>query len=93
MATPPPPWLAQATEDGVSVLYLQGRWRLPHVAEIETEIDSLTLAGEKHCVIDGSRLENLDSAAGFLLLRHLAALAAAWRRSMCATCARATSAC
>ena len=74
MATGPPPWLAHATEDGVGVLYLQGHWRLPHVAEIQTEIDGLTLSGEKHCVIDGSRLEDLDTAAGFLLLRHLAAL-------------------
>ena len=74
MATGPPPWLAHATEDGVSVLYLQGHWRLSHVTEIQTEIDGLTLAGEKHCVIDGSRLKDLDTAAGFLLLRHLAGL-------------------
>ncbi|MEO8525190.1 MAG: ABC transporter permease [Caldimonas sp.] len=74
MATETPPWLAQATEDGGSVLYLQGRWRLANVAGIEAEIEALTLAGEKHCVIDGSRLEDLDTAAGFLLLRHLAGL-------------------
>ncbi len=77
LATGPPPWLALAKEDGVNVLYPQGRWRLPHVGEIEAEIEGLTLAGERSCVIDGSGLEDLDTAAGFLLLRHLAGLGCA----------------
>ncbi len=77
MATVPPPWLALASEGGVDVLYLQGHWRLPHVAAIEAEIEALSLAGRTHCVIDGSRLEDLDTAAGFLLLRHLAGLGCA----------------
>jgi len=68
-----PRWIAPALEDGANVLYLQGRWRLPHVPGIAAEIDALRLAGD-HCVLDGSRLEELDTAAGFLLLRRLAAL-------------------
>ena len=77
MATGPPPWLVLANEEGVGVLYLQGRWRLPHVGEIESEIEGMTLSGKTHCMIDGSRLEELDTAAGFLLLRHLATLGCA----------------
>jgi len=66
-------WISPALEDGANVLYLQGRWRLSHVPGIAAEIDALKLAGD-HCVLDGSRLEELDTAAGFLLLRRLAAL-------------------
>ena len=72
MATgPPPQWMTLAIEGGANVVYLQGRWRLPHVAEIAAEIAHLTLSPERRCILDGSRLEDLDTAAGFLLLRQL----------------------
>ena len=66
-------WIAPALENGANVLYLQGRWRLAHVPGIAEEVEALSLAGS-HCVLDGSRLEELDTAAGFVLLRRLAEL-------------------
>ena len=66
-------WIAPALENGANILYLQGRWRLAHVPGIAEEVEALRLAGE-HCVLDGSRLEELDTAAGFVLLRRLALL-------------------
>jgi phospholipid/cholesterol/gamma-HCH transport system permease protein len=66
-------WIAPALENGANILYLQGHWRLAHVPGIAAEVDALSLAGT-HCVLDGSRLEELDTAAGFVLLRRLAAL-------------------
>ena len=66
-------WIAPELESGANVLYLQGRWRLVHVPAIATEVEALRLAGD-HCVIDGSRLEEIDTAAGFILLRRLAEL-------------------
>jgi phospholipid/cholesterol/gamma-HCH transport system permease protein len=66
-------WIAPELESGANVLYLQGRWRLAHVPAIASEVESLRLAGD-HCVLDGSRLEELDTAAGFVLLHRLAEL-------------------
>jgi phospholipid/cholesterol/gamma-HCH transport system permease protein len=66
-------WIAPELESGANVLYLQGRWRLAHVPGIAAEVAALRLAGD-HCVLDGSRLEELDTAAGFVLLRRLAEL-------------------
>jgi len=68
-----PCWIAPELESGANVLYLQGRWRLAHVPGIAAEVAALRLAGD-HCVLDGSRLEELDTAAGFVLLRRLAEL-------------------
>ena len=68
-----PRWIAPDLESGANVLYLQGRWRLAHVPGIATEVAALRLAGD-HCVLDGSRLEELDTAAGFVLLHRLAEL-------------------
>jgi phospholipid/cholesterol/gamma-HCH transport system permease protein len=68
-----PRWIAPELESGANVLYLQGHWRLAHVSGISEEVEALHLAGS-HCVLDGSRLEELDTAAGFVLLRRLAAL-------------------
>ena len=66
-------WIAPELESGANVLYLQGRWRLAHVPGIAAEVEALRLAGD-HCVLDGSRLEELDTAAGFVLLHRLAEL-------------------
>jgi phospholipid/cholesterol/gamma-HCH transport system permease protein len=66
-------WIAPELESGANVLYLQGHWRLTHVPGISEEIEALHLAGN-HCVLDGSRLQELDTAAAFVLLRRLATL-------------------
>ena len=66
-------WIAPELESGANVLYLQGRWRLVHAPAIAAEVEALRLPGD-HCVLDGSRLEELDTAAGFLLLHRLAEL-------------------
>src|SRR6187399_236632 len=66
-------WIEPQLESGANVLYLQGRWRLAHVPGIAAEVEALRLAGD-HCVLDGSRLEELDTAAGFVLLHRLAEL-------------------
>ena len=68
-----PPWIALEPESGADVLRLQGHWRLAHVRAIAQEVEALQLAGN-HCVLDGSRLEELDTAAAFVLLRRLAML-------------------
>src|SRR5690606_29046502 len=61
-------------EDGTSVLYLTGAWRLPQLPAIARSLEALRLRAPRHCVVDGSRLEALDTAAGFILFRHLARL-------------------
>lgn len=57
----------------MSVLYLAGSWRLGAVPDIAAALARLRLEGRRHCVLDGSRLGELDTAASFTLLRHLAA--------------------
>lgn len=65
-------WIERKAEDDADVLYLAGVWRLPNVAAISDALDTLGLQGQNRFVLDGSRLEALDTAAGFVLLRHLA---------------------
>jgi phospholipid/cholesterol/gamma-HCH transport system permease protein len=65
-------WLQEKTEEGVSVLYLTGAWRLANLAAIAAALGTLPAGVRKSCVLDGSRLEELDTAAGFTLYRHLA---------------------
>ncbi|MGE5116877.1 MAG: MlaE family ABC transporter permease [Betaproteobacteria bacterium] len=67
-------WIERKAEDGADVLYLSGHWRLPNVADIAQALRALGLPGRATFVVDGSRLEGLDTAAGFILLRHLADL-------------------
>lgn len=67
-------WIERKAEDGADVLYLSGHWRLPNVADIAQALRALGLPGRATFVVDGSRLEALDTAAGFILLRHLADL-------------------
>jgi hypothetical protein len=47
-------------------------WRLASLRAIVDALRALPLRAPKSVVIDGSRLEALDTAAGFMLLRHLA---------------------
>jgi phospholipid/cholesterol/gamma-HCH transport system permease protein len=66
-------WIDDSRENGTTVLYLQGAWRLPHLNAVGAEIDALSLLPQQPCILDGSRLETLDTATVFLLLRRLAA--------------------
>ena len=65
-------WLQQEVEEGVTVLYLKGAWRLANLAAISAALQSAEAGRQKGCVLDGSRLQELDTAAGFTLYRHLA---------------------
>lgn len=67
-------WMRHEVADGVSVLYLRGAWRLANLTSIYAELQGLNLGRPKECVLDGSGLEELDTAAGFTLYRHLATL-------------------
>lgn len=67
-------WIRHEVEDGASVLHLTGVWRLSNLAAISDALRSLGLRVSKHFVLDGSRLQELDTAAGFTLYRHLAGL-------------------
>jgi phospholipid/cholesterol/gamma-HCH transport system permease protein len=66
------PWIERRVEDKADVLYLAGVWRLPNVAAISEALRNLGLQGQNRFVVDGSRLEALDTAAGFVLVRYLA---------------------
>ena len=66
-------WIEAAREDGATVLYLQGAWRLPNLASVSAEIRAVRPPPELPCVIDGSRLEELDTATSFMLLSRLVA--------------------
>ena len=67
-------WVELRAENGASVLYLSGAWRLGNLARIAGALEALRLPALRACVLDGSRLEALDTAAGFILFRHLAGL-------------------
>ena len=64
-------WIERSEEDGSDVLYLSGAWRLPHAEAIARRLRALDLRGRTRFVLDGSRLESLDTSAGFVLLKHL----------------------
>jgi len=68
----PAQWIERKVEDDTDVLYLLGTWRLPNVPAIVGALQALQLRTPKAFVVDGSRLQELDTAAGFMLLRHLA---------------------
>jgi phospholipid/cholesterol/gamma-HCH transport system permease protein len=63
------------TEDGADILRLGGVWRLSNLAEISAALQSSALSTAcKRFVLDGSALRELDTAAGFILYRHLAGI-------------------
>jgi phospholipid/cholesterol/gamma-HCH transport system permease protein len=68
-----PRWIASAHEDGATVLYLQGAWRLPNLSAVAAQIREVHPSPTLPCVIDGSRLEELDTATSFMLLNRLVA--------------------
>ena len=65
-------WIERRVEDDSDVLYLTGVWRLANVAAIAGRLRELGLHARTRFVLDGSKLETLDTAAGFILLSHLA---------------------
>jgi phospholipid/cholesterol/gamma-HCH transport system permease protein len=67
-------WIRYSAEEGALVLYLNGVWRLAHLVSINEALEKLRLPGKGAYVIDGSALEALDTAAGFVLFRHLAGI-------------------
>ncbi len=67
-------WIERKVEDDADVLYLTGAWRLPNVGAISDALRTLGLRAPGRFVVDGSRLEALDTAAGFILVRHLAGI-------------------
>jgi len=73
-ATSTTSWIERSAEAGSDVLYLTGVWRLPNVPAIAARLRELGLREGTPIVLDGSRLETLDTAAGFILLRHLASV-------------------
>ena len=64
-------WLDLRRQDGVSTAHLRGSWRLANLRDIGAALQGLQLASDERLVLDGSRLEQLDTAAGFELLRAL----------------------
>ena len=67
-----PAWIERKAEADADVLYLKGAWRLPNVAGIFGALRALRLRPRERFVVDGSGLDALDTAAGFILLRQLA---------------------
>lgn len=65
------PWFALDTGNVPTRLRLTGAWRLTHLVEIEAALAGLSLP--VGAAIDGSALEEIDSAAALVLLRALRA--------------------
>jgi phospholipid/cholesterol/gamma-HCH transport system permease protein len=61
------------SEADADVLFLQGAWRLAQATAIVAAVEALPLASGRRCILDGSALEELDTAAGFVLYRRLGA--------------------
>ncbi len=64
-------WLRFETENGTGVLRLNGVWRLSNLGAIAGALQSAAPEACDGIVLDGSGLEELDTAAGFILCRHL----------------------
>ena len=86
-------WIERKAEDGADVLYLAGVWRLPNVAAISMRCARCGWRRQHRFVVDGSRLEALDTAAGFILLRHLANIGCTESMVTRAASTRGTGAC
>jgi phospholipid/cholesterol/gamma-HCH transport system permease protein len=65
-------FIEHRVEGDRSVLYLIGAWRLAHLQAIARSLAGLRLGPEERYIVDGSRLRELDTAAGFTLFRRLA---------------------
>ena len=69
-----PPWLEQEVVEGARVLRLNGVWRLSNLVAITGALQSIEPDTRHRQVLDGSGLQELDTAAGFTLYRELARL-------------------
>lgn len=67
-------WIHYEVEAGKNVLFLAGRWRLANLVPISDAIGALSLHPARELVLDGSRLDELDSAACFEIYRFLVGL-------------------
>lgn len=70
----PVSWIQHEVEEGTSVLYLMGIWRLANLPAISADLQSLALQLRQRFVLDGSGLQELDTAAGFILYRYLSSI-------------------
>jgi phospholipid/cholesterol/gamma-HCH transport system permease protein len=68
------PWIEQQEEGGIAVLWMNGDWRLPNVPAIAERLRALRLEVPRPFILDGSQLNALDTAAGFVLVSHLSNL-------------------
>jgi phospholipid/cholesterol/gamma-HCH transport system permease protein len=64
-------WIREEVEERVNVLYLMGVWRLSNLSAISDALKSRVLQASERFVLDGSRLQELDTSTGFTLYRHL----------------------
>jgi phospholipid/cholesterol/gamma-HCH transport system permease protein len=67
-------WLQLQPEGSQQVLYLVGVWRLMNLRGIARDLPRPDLGPTPGLVLDGSRLQELDTAACFTLFRHLSSL-------------------
>lgn len=65
-------WLRHEIEADADVLYLSGVWRLSNLVSIAAALRGLAVRRDARLVLDGSGLQALDTAAGFMLFRRLA---------------------
>ena len=61
-------------EAGTAVVHLAGSWRLLSLPSVLAALRGFELQRAEHVVLDGSKLESIDTAGGFLLLDRLVAL-------------------
>ena len=64
-------WIQLEPESSQCVLYLTGRWRLTDLRGIVRALPRLDAGATARLVLDGSRVQELDTAACFTLFRHL----------------------
>lgn len=61
-------------EAGTAIVYLAGAWRLRSLPGVVAALHGFALPPAERVVLDGSGLESIDTAGGFLLLDRLANL-------------------
>lgn len=67
-------WIRYEVEAGKNVLFLAGPWRLANLVPISNAIGTLSIDPARELILDGSRLEELDTAACFEIYRFLVGL-------------------
>lgn len=67
-------WITHAVEAGKNILFLAGPWRLANFVPISNAIHALRIDAGRGLMLDGSRLEELDSAACFAIYCYLVSL-------------------